>query len=56
MIYLRIFCAHENVGKIIFFFKIKFIIGVSNVVEHACLCILFIVMSVFERKVQNDLK
>jgi len=24
------FCAHENIGKIIFFFKIKFIIKLSN--------------------------
>jgi len=24
------FCAHENIGRIIFFFKIKFIIRLSN--------------------------
>jgi len=50
------FCAHKNIGKIIFFIKIKIIIGVSNVFEHACFSILFIVMGVFELKIQNDLK
>jgi hypothetical protein len=38
------------------FIKIKIIIGVSEVVEHACPCILFIVMGVCEHKIQNDLK
>jgi len=33
------FCAHENIETKIFFIKIKIIIGISNVVEHACLCI-----------------
>ena len=39
--------------KLIFFIKLKIIIGVSNVFEHACLCILFIVMGVFEHKIQK---
>jgi len=38
------------------FLKLKIIIGVSNVFEHACHGILFIVMGVFELKIQNDLK
>jgi len=39
--------------KLIFFIKLKIIIGVSNVFEHACLCILFIVMGVFQHKIQK---
>jgi len=42
--------------EIIFFIRLKIIIGVSNVFEHACLGILFNVMSVFKLKIQNDSK
>jgi hypothetical protein len=42
--------------EIIFFIKIKFIIGCSNIFVHSCSCILFIVLSVFELKTPNDLK
>jgi len=49
------FCAHENIGRIIFFIKIKFIIGLV-----IWLCIhareFIFVMSVFEPKIKNDLK
>ena len=49
------FCAHENIGRIIFFIKIKFIIGLV-----IWLCIhageFISVMSVFEPKIKNDLK
>jgi len=48
-------CAHENIGRIIFFIKIKFIIGLV-----IWLCIhagqFIFVMSVFEPKIKNDLK
>jgi hypothetical protein len=42
--------------EIIFFIKLKFIIGRRNMVEHTCHGILFIVMSVFKLKIQNDSK
>jgi hypothetical protein len=38
------FCAHENIEKIIFFIKLKFIIRLSNIVVHTCWCIRFDVM------------
>ena len=38
------FCAHENIRKIIFFIKLKFIISLSNVVVHTCWHIRFDVM------------
>jgi len=38
------FCAHKNIGKIIFFIKLKFIIRLSNTVVHTCWCIRFDVM------------
>jgi len=44
-----IFFAHENTRKIIFFIKLKIIIRVSNVFEHACLCIRFIEMWGFDK-------
>ena len=42
--------------EIIIFIKIKFIIGCSNIFVHSCFCILFIVLSVFLLKIQNNLK
>ena len=42
--------------EIIFFIKLKFIIGCRNMFEHTCHGILFIVMSVFKLKIQNDSK
>jgi len=42
--------------EIIFFVKLKFIIGHRNMFEHTCHGILFTVMSVFKLKIQNDSK
>jgi len=42
--------------EIIFFIKLKFIIGQINMFEHTCQGILFTVMSVFKLKIQNDSK
>jgi len=39
-----VFCAHENIRKIIFFIKLKFIISLSNIVVHTCWRIRFDVM------------
>ena len=39
-----VFCARENIRKIIFFIKLKFIISLSNIVVHTCWCICFDVM------------
>jgi len=38
------------------FENLKSTIGRSNIFVHSCFCILFIVTSVFEPKIQNDLK
>lgn len=43
-------------GEIIFFIKLKFIIGRRNMFEHTCHGILFVVMSVFKLEIQNDSK
>ena len=38
--------------EIIFFIKIKSIIGCSNIFVHSCFCILFTMLSIFELKIQ----
>jgi hypothetical protein len=40
--------------EIIFFIKIKSIIGCSDNFVHSCFCILFTVLSVFELKIQIE--
>jgi hypothetical protein len=47
MIYSCIFVFMKH-REIVFFIKLKFFIGVSNVFEHACHCILFVEMSGFD--------